>query len=870
MAPTQADLIAELQRTIAGLRQERDAALARRQTEQDERLAQQAATIDVLQAMAASHGDPQPVFDLIVRQARRRLGVEAVVLYEYDGTTADIRAEDGAEAMFGAAAWRAYRAEWPRIPDRGSLTGRTILDGEALIIHDMTQEPGVSDAVRALGYRAHVSVPFLRDGKVIGAIATGSMRAAELSASQHQLLQIFAQQAVIAISQAETYRALDDALDRQTATAEVLQVINASPGDLAPVFDAILDKALRLCGAEFGGLFTWDGTEARAVAMHSFPPAFEAYVKALGPVTTLPPMVRRLIETGQPQQVADVRAGEGYRSGHGLSRALADLGGARSVLWVPLFRTGAVVGYVTIYRKEVRHFTDRQIALLESFAAQVVIAMDNARLLTEQREALERQTATTEVLQAINASPGNLQPVFDMMLESAMRLCEAAFGILSTYDGTRFHTAATRGVPEAFAEYRRHNPPDYGPDTGPGRVVAGERQVHILDLKAEEAYRRGEPNRRALVDLGGARTSLLIALRRDDQLLGFIQIYRQEVRAFSDKQTGLLQAFAGQAVVAMENARLLSELRESLAQQTATAEVLGVINASQGNLTPVFDAIVDKAMAICGCTLGALGTFEGDVCINHAIRGFPDWLVRQENAWRHPATAMQRALLGGAPYYHVPDLRAAVPTLYPDGRVPQVTRFLVDDASVRSALTVALRAEDRLLGNIVVWRPDVRPFSDSEIALLQNFAAQAVIALENARLLDELRSARDTAEASLRDLRAAQANLIQAEKMASLGQLTAGIAHEIKNPLNFVNNFASLSVDLLDELKQTAAPGFAALDDGTRADVEDLADTLTGNLRRIEEHGKRADRIVRSMLEHSRASSGERRKVDLNALLDEA
>src|SRR5262249_46071778 len=224
-----------------------------------------------------------------------------------------------------------------------------------------------------------------------------------------------------------------------------------------------------------------------------------------------------------------------------------ELTGARTALWVALRKDKTLVGVFVIYRQEVRLFSDKEIALLQNFAAQAVVAMENARLLTETREALERQNATAEVLQVINSSPGDLAPVFDAMLEKAMRLCEAAFGHLDTYDGNSFHTSAIRGVPAAYAEYRRNNPPNYGPGTGPARMLAGERIVHHLDMMDEEAYRRGEQNRRALVDLGGARSAINVALVKDRTFLGFITLFRQEVRPFSDKQIALVENFAAQA-----------------------------------------------------------------------------------------------------------------------------------------------------------------------------------------------------------------------------------------------------------------------------------------------------------------------------------
>src|ERR1051326_5496280 len=402
-----------------------------------------------------------------------------------------------------------------------------------------------------------------------------------------------------------------EALEQQTATAEVLGVINSSPGNLAPVFAAMLEKAMRLCDAAFGTLLTYDGEKLHPAAALGVPEAFAEFRKNhppdFGP-TSGPGRILR----GLPfDHTIDAAEDDLYRSGDPRRAALVELGGARTLLGVPLRKENAVLGVFTIYRQEVRPFSDQQIALLQNFAAQAVIAMENARLITDTREALEQQTATAEVLGVINSSPGDLAPVFDAMLERALRLCGGAFGILNTFDGRDYHAVAMRGVPAAFAEYRSGNPAGLGAGTAPARILAGENVVHNLDLKEEEAYRRGDPNRRAIVDLGGARSHLAVALRKDDTLLGMLTIYRQEVRAFSAKEIALLQNFGAQAVIAMENARLITETREGLEQQTAAGEVLGVINASRGDLAPVFDGILEKAHNLCRIAFGSLQLFEG-------------------------------------------------------------------------------------------------------------------------------------------------------------------------------------------------------------------------------------------------------------------
>ncbi|HXA24568.1 MAG TPA: GAF domain-containing protein [Acetobacteraceae bacterium] len=805
----------------------------------------------------------------------------------------------------------------------------------------------------------------------------------------------------------ESHAERDAALAREVALAEVVDVINRSSGNLAPVFEVMLEKAMRLCEAACGGLFTYDGERFHTVAARGVPAAMAKFRGKNPPTVQLGGHVKRLLETRRPVHVLDWMEEETYRNGDIDARAIVDLGGARTNILVPLLKEEAVVGFFGLYRQEVRAFTDEQIALLQNFAAQAVIGVENARLLgelqqrtVELQESLEYQTAASDVLKVINASAGDLERVFDTVLEKAVRLCESSFGVLVTYDGECFHTAAMREVAPGLADAIRE-PVRPSPGMAYDQIAQGADIVHIADITGDDVYRSGNRIRRALADQGGARTALFVALRRDEALFGAFVIYRKQVRPFSDRQIALLQNFAAQAVIAMENARLITEQREALEQQTATAEVLQVINASPGDLALVFDAMLEKAMRLCGAAFGVLWTYDGERMHAAALRGVPPAFAEFLTQVTHqvgPNNAHGR-LLRGEPIVHIADVLEDEAYLSGD----PIRRTLVELGGGRTLLAVPLRKDETFLGDFVIYRTRVQPFSDKQIALLQSFAGQAVIAMENARLLDEvhqrqaelritfenmgdgvamfdetprlvawnrkfqdildlpdgvlaerltfaeyvryltergeygvgadpeeqirrltenadqyrsyervrpdgrvieihhnpvpgggfvliyaditerkhneaeLRAARDAAEeasrtieAAYRDLKAAQANLIQAEKMASLGQLTAGIAHEIKNPLNFVNNFAALSVDLLAELKETAAPGFAVLSAELRAEVEDVSAMLTSNLQKITEHGKRADGIVKAMLEHSRGSSGERRMVDLNALIDEA
>jgi GAF domain-containing protein len=623
------DALSDLQQTVAALERK----FEERTAERDEALAQQTATSEILHAIARSPTDLQPVFEGIVRSAARVCEAEFSAVARSDGGLLHLVAVHSMSPEETAA----FHSLFPRAPARNFVMGRAFADAQRAHSDDVLSEPGYDtrtlDVLQSVAkYRSFLGVPILRDGKPIGVVGCGRREVKPFTAAQIGLLETFADQAAIAIENVRLFNELEtrnrdvgEALEQQTATAEVLQVINSSPGDLAPVFEAMLEKAMRLCTAAFGYLMTYDGERFQPVADRGLPARFAEYLSEMDQPGGAGAYA--LIKAGAPLvHVADLMDGEVYETSP-LRRALVDLDGARAGLVVALRNDETLLGVFTLYRQEVRPFSDKQIGLLENFAAQAVMAMENARLLTETREALEQQTATAEVLQVINASPGELAPVFDAMLDKAMRLCEASFGQLTTYDGERFQTAATRGVPMAFAEFRRHNPPDYGPGTAPARILDGEPVVHVSDLTAEDAYRAGEANRRALVDLGGARTSLVVPLRKHDAVLGFINIYRQEVRPFSDKQIALLQNFAAQAVIAMENARLITETREALEQQTATAEVLQVINNSPGDLAPVFDAMIEKSMRLCEAAFGVLWTYDGECFYAAALRNLPTALA---------------------------------------------------------------------------------------------------------------------------------------------------------------------------------------------------------------------------------------------------
>ena len=382
---------------------------------------------------------------------------------------------------------------------------------------------------------------------------------------------------------------LNDAREQQTATLEVLRVISSSPGDVQPVFEAMLKNAVRICDAKFGGIYRWDGAAFHLVATHNAPPAFAEY-RGRTPLRPGPNTASgRMVATKATVQVADVTAEQDYIERRVPSYVAAvELGGSRTIMAVPMLREHELIGSTSLFRQEVRPFTDKQIALITNFAAQAVIAIENARLLNELRqrttdltdctadltEALEQQTATSNVLQVISTSPGDLQPVFATMLEKAVRICDAGFGNIWRVEGDGLRIVATHNTPPVFAEARKSSPYFTPGSKNPvRRMMTTKAVVHVLDNAATEAYAERDPGSVAAVELGGARTGLYVPLLKENELVGAFTLSRQEVRPFSDKQIELVKNFASQAVIAIENVRLLSELRQSLGQQTATADV---------------------------------------------------------------------------------------------------------------------------------------------------------------------------------------------------------------------------------------------------------------------------------------------------------
>jgi GAF domain-containing protein len=729
-------------------------------TELRESLEQQTATSEVLEVISRSAFDLQTVLDTLVESAERLCEAHFAFIFRKEGQGYRLAANHGFSAEY-----KAWMQTHTIAPGSKTLVGRTAVARRPVHIPDATVDPDYqwAESISRGGFRTMLGVPLMREGEPIGVIAICRKIVSPFTDKQIELMTTFADQAVIAIENARLLSELRESLEQQTATAKVLDVISRSAFDLRAVFETVAESSVRLCGADRAFIFRFDGELLRMAASFNAAPDFVEWV-AQHPIRPgrHSGSARAALEH-RTIHIPDVRADPEYVYG------AKDVEAIRTVLGVPILKGDELLGVMMIYHLEVRPFTEKQIALVETFADQAAIAIENVRLFEAEQqrtreltESLEQQTATSDVLRVISSSPGDLEPVFTEMLDSAVRICNAKFGNIYRWDGDALNIVAfSLNTPAAFAESRRGAPFRPHPKNPVGQTLTARAVVHIHDILTSEGYLAREPVSVKAVELGGIRTFLAVPMLKENEIVGAIALSRQEVRPFTDKQIELVRNFADQAVIAIENARLLTELRqrtddltESLEQQTATSEVLQVISSSPGDLEPVFASMLENAVRISGAKFGIIHGWEGETSHLLATHNLPpafDKTRRSAPEFRPgPKTAIRR-MAATKNVIHISDLRED--PAYLEEPAPQIVAA-VEIGGVRTMLAVPMLKESEVIGAFTVYRQEVRPFTDKQIELVKNFAAQAVIAIENARLLSELRARTDELARSVEELRA--------------------------------------------------------------------------------------------------------------------
>jgi GAF domain-containing protein len=844
---------------------------ARLLTEQREALEHQTATTEVLKAISRSAFDLQAVLETVSESAMRLCNARNAVLWLRDGEMFRVRAVVG-----DAPGYMERFQQDPVTPGRTRATSRAALTGVVQNIADISKDPDYEGSwfLKNTKLRSLLSVPLIRDDQVEGVLTLNREESVPFTPRQVELVKTFADQAVIALENARLFdavqqrtRDLTESLEQQTATAEVLKVISRSAFDLQTVLDTLMESAVRLCHAGQGTVYLRIGDLLHARANAGRSPEASEFIKANPIKIGRETVTGRTVLSGVAQNVADVTLDPEISF-----PGLFDHVTLRSALGVPLTRDGRVEGALFLARQTVDPFTPRQVELVTTFADQAVIALENARLFgavqertSELAQSVAELKALEEVLRAVNSSL-DLDTVLTTIINRAVPLAQADEGMIYEFDTAEevFVPKAAFGMSEDRIVQLRERRIRIG-ETFLGRSAIERRPIHVADVQQDAST----PDAAAL--LPGIRAVLAIPLLREDKVIGGLVIRRRREGAFDEATVKLLQTFATQSVLAIANARLFDqlqarteELTESLEIQSATADVLKAISRSAFDLDSVLDTLTRSAGNLCSASTGAIVLRDGDRFRTFATFGQAAGRSTDIARWRE--TNPLRPGRDSTPARVL--LSHAVEQVMDTQADPEFHPVIKSLSNNRTSLGVPLLRRNELEGIFLLGRTRVEPFTQRQIELVQTFADQALIAIENARLFNEVQARTRELAKSLDDLRTAQDRLIQTEKLASLGQLTAGIAHEIKNPLNFVNNFSALSVDLINELYTALTP--APLDAAVRAEIKEVTDLLRGNLEKVVQHGKRADGIVKNMLLHARESGGERRSVDLNATVDEA
>ena len=707
-----------------------------------EAIEQQTATAEILKVISSSPTDIQPVLDAVAESAARLCDARDVIVRRVDGDVYRLVAYVGSMRVTPSPPAVAI--------SRRTFMGRAIRERRTIHIHDVLDPDVREEYPESLlflrqdpAYRTVLCVPLLREDTAIGVIIMRRPEMRPFSDQQIKLLETFAAQAAIAIENTRLFNETQEALEQQTATADILRVISSSPTDLQPVFDAILEKAIHLCDAHMGNLALYHGEKHQIVAQRGASAEYAKYCSERGPFRTSGSLRARMIAERQPIQVADRRDSPEYRDRRPGTVAIVELGGARTYMIVPMLKEGRVVGDIAIYRPVVQPFTQKQIDLVSIFANQAVIAIENVRLFNETKEALEQQTVISEILRVISSSPTDTQPVFDAIVKSGVHLFGGMNVTLRLVKGDHIETVASTN-PLYVTGSDLPNP--LGDEGMPGsRAILRREVVQIPDYVTAEKWVSPMAKQRA--EERGFRALMSAPMLREFNAIGTINVIRATPGPFSDKQIALVKTFADQAVIAIENVRLFKELQarnaevtESLEQQTATADILRVISSSPTDLQPVFDAILEKAIRLCDAHMGQLGLYDGEKYQNVALRGASAEYAKylsERGPFRPGASSAFARMIAERQPVHVADRRDSPE--YRD-RLPGVVE-LVELGGARTVIVVPMLKEGRVVGGIAIYRPEVRPFTQKQIDLVSTFASQAVIAIENARLFTEINEA---------------------------------------------------------------------------------------------------------------------------------
>jgi two-component system, NtrC family, sensor kinase len=703
---------------------------------------QQMATAEILRVISRSRADVQPVFETIAAAARKLCRASSGHVVTFDGELIHL----AALANLNPGAADALRRIFPRPPSRDIGSTRAVLTGRIVEIPDVLEdrEYAVPGAALSAGYRSVLAVPLIREGTPIGAIGIARPEPGPFPETQIELLQTFADQAVIAIENARLFNETKEALDQQTATARILQAISSSPGDLTPVLETVVRAAAQFCNAPDVLIMRLEHGVLRGAA--AIGPFADVLARGAGSIQAIEIPLRMGTVAGRSAlqcrsiHVHDLAAEreDEYPEGRELQRRF----GHRTIVSTPLLREGLPLGVIVLFRTVVKPFSDKQLQLLQTFADQAVIAIENVRLFKEleQRnnalaESLEQQTTTSEILRVISESPTDVQPVLDTIAAAALKLCGAASGSVLTFDGELVHQAALANVsPEGVDALRNAYPRPPSRDTAGTRSVLERSVVAIPDVLEDRDYLIT-----GAAIAGGFRAVLAVPLIREGSPIGAIAVGRPEPGPFPDKQVALLKTFADQAVIAIENVRLFKELEqrnnaleESLEQQTATSDILRVISQSPTDVQPVFDTIATASLKLCNASTSVVTTYDGKLIHAAALANVnPEGAAVMRQVFPRPPSrenATARAILTRS--------IVATPDVLQD---PEYTVGpLAATAGFRSVVAVPLIRDGNPIGAITVGRPQPGTFPDAQVELLKTFADQAVIAIENVRLFTEL------------------------------------------------------------------------------------------------------------------------------------